>query len=504
MLCQLYLEESRIFWENLNVNKMSVTRAVAYNTASQIFGKFTTAALSLIVIGYLTRYLGVEGFGQFTIAIAYTSFFSVLADLGFFWIVMKELAAGKVDKDYLVSNVFTMRAVVGILIYALAALIGFALPYPLIVKLAIAITVTNFLSLTINHTLVGVFQAKMRIDKAVLTEILGRIFIVATVLFLIKIQAGLLWILIAYSTGSFLNLFASLILVRKYVSLKLAFDLALWKKIFLQSLPMGIVIVLGLIYFKVDTLILSLLKESKDVGIYGAPYKVIEILLALPPMFMGAVFPVLSRYIATKDQRLPLAMQKTFDFLAILALPLVAGTLMLAFPIMKLVAGEEFALSSTTSFLNVPITTSITLQILIFAVGLSYLSQFFSYLVVAAGKQQLLIKPFIWGTLFNIALNIILIPKFSYAAAASITVVSEVLLLILEVKVAYRIFKITPELKTLFKALLASTAMAVVLFFISPWNLFFKILLSILAYFMVLYLLRGISKQLIFSILKAR
>lgn len=483
---------------------MSVTRAVAYNTASQIFGKVTTAAISLVVISYLTRYLGVEGFGHYTIAFTYASFFAVLADLGFFWILMRELTLGKADKNYLVSNIFTMRFLAGVMVYGLAALVGFLMPYPFLVKLAIAVAVTNMFWLTINHTLVGVFQANMRIDKAVFSEVVGRIVIASGVLYLIKIQAGLLPILGAYSAGSFINLFLSLVLVRKYIKIHPAFDFALWRKIFWQALPMGIIIILGLIYFKVDILILSLMKGGVDVGIYGAPYKVIEIILALPPMFMGAVFPVLSTYIAHGDKRLSSAAQKSFDFLSILAAPIVGGTLILAYPIMRLVSGESFAAASTIQFVGYSVTTSNALQILIFAVGLSYLTQFFSYLVIASGLQKSLLRPMIYATVFNVVLNIIFIPKFSYAGAAVVTVCSEVLLLILELKVAYQLLRILPKVQTLLKSILASAVMIAILLLISPWPLALKIITAIVTYFVVLYLVKGVNKGLILSIVRAK
>ena len=63
---------------------MSFTRKIALNTIVQIIGKVLTTLISLVLIAALTRYLGVSGYGQYTTIFAFTQFFAVLADFGFF------------------------------------------------------------------------------------------------------------------------------------------------------------------------------------------------------------------------------------------------------------------------------------------------------------------------------------------------------------------------------------------------------------------------------------
>ena len=50
---------------------MSLTSRVAYNTIIQIIGKVLTTLISLVLIVALARYLGVWGFGQYTIIFAF-------------------------------------------------------------------------------------------------------------------------------------------------------------------------------------------------------------------------------------------------------------------------------------------------------------------------------------------------------------------------------------------------------------------------------------------------
>jgi len=483
---------------------VSMTRKVAFNTSIQAVGKITTTLISLVIIGYLTRYLGISGYGQYTIAFAFVAFFSTLADFGFFWVVMREMTTGRPQNEVVkvVSNVFTLRTCMALGIYLLAFLTSFVFPYPLMVKFSIGIAATNMLWLTLNQTLVGVFQANLRVDKAVLTDIIGRLVIMASVLYLIHIKAGLIAILAGYSLGSFINLIVSFTLSRQFVKIRPAFDLKIWKSIFTAAWPMGVLIVLGMIYFKMDSVILSVFKSSDDVGIYGAPFKILEILVALPSMFMGAAFPVLSNYAAKGDERFPSAFQKSFDFMVITSLPLVVAGVLLAKKIMNFVVGSNFAAASKISFLGQAITTSSTLQILLFAVGISFISSLFGYLIIAMGKQRYLIWPNVVCVVFNIGLNLFLIPHYSYLAAAIVSVATQILITTLSAKVALSLIKISPQIKILGKVIVASAVMGIFLYFFSSLNLFILLLAAVIIYFTTLYLIRGISKELIISIAK--
>lgn len=61
---------------------MALAGKVAVNTVIQVVTKVVTTGLSLIVIALTTRYLGRYGFGQYTTAITFVTFFSIAADLG--------------------------------------------------------------------------------------------------------------------------------------------------------------------------------------------------------------------------------------------------------------------------------------------------------------------------------------------------------------------------------------------------------------------------------------
>lgn len=485
---------------------MSLTRKVAFNTIVQIVGKGATTIISLFLVAALTRYLGVAGYGEYTTIFAYLSFFAVLADFGFFWILVREIANPETDINKATSNVLTIRTLVGILVFGVAYIVSFFIPQYAMLRTGVGIAAFSMLFLALNSTYVGVFQNKLRMDKATITDVVGRIIILFSTLYFIKTGYGLNFILWAYALGNVINLLLSAWLGKIYVNIRPAFDLSYWKQIFIQTWPMAVVLILGLIYFRIDTLMLSLMKSTTDVGIYGPPYKVLEMLMLLPSMFMGNVFPIISLYIHTKDNRLSGAIQKSFDFLLIMAVPVTLIIIFAAEPIIRIVAGSEFVTAQTiNSIFGLPATSVLALQILIVAVGFSFISHIFNYLVIALGKQSKLIWPNVMLVIFNIGLNLYLIPHYSYIGAAIATVLTEVLVLTFTWLIVRKNVELNLDFTIIWKVCLAGLGMLVGLLILTPYInwIAFSVVASAV-YVVILYLTGAINKDMFLSIIKRK
>lgn len=481
---------------------MTLAKKVAYNTIIQMAGRVVVALIGLATVMILTRYLGVKGYGEYTTIVAYVSFFGIIADFGFFWILVREVSQNPKEANNLASNIFTLKIFFAFSVLVLGAIVSLFLPYEQVIKIGILLVALSSFWLSLNHILVGVFQANLRMDKPVLTEVFGRLVILGLVILAVYLKQSLIFIIFVSIIGAFFNLLLSYILVKPYIKLSFCFDFPLWRKIWKEVLPMGLVTVLGLIYFKIDIVLLSLIKGSVDVGIYGVPYKILELILAFPAIFMGNVFPALSLSLISDIKRSHFLFQRAFDFLSISAFPIIFSVIVLSPAIIKFISGPSFLEASTVSFLGHRATAVTALSILILAAGLSFLSQLLSSTLIAKGKQKLLILPSVIVVVFNIGANLLLIPKFSYLGAASTTVLSEALILSL---IFYLIFKITDfriRLKTFFKAALASFMMVFLLWKIREFGLFITLPFAFISYFFILYLLKGYTKETILSLIK--
>lgn len=258
-----------------------------------------------------------------------------------------------------------------------------------------------------------------------------------------------------------------------------------------QGYPLAIASFLVMIYFSSDSLFLSILKPAADVGVYRLPYKILESLIFFPAMFVGLIMPLLSRSAQSDQGKFKNIFQRASNVLMIFALPLVVGTMALSPQIIELLGGGKYSESA------------MIFNILIVAVGIIFFGTLFSYVLIALEKQKSLLWISAVGAVFNVAANLIFIPRYSYYAAAVTTVLTEALVTFLMVIAVYKFFHWLPDFKIIFKCALAAAAMVVFLLLLPSANLVFLLLAASAIYFVFLYLLRGFSRAEMVALIKS-
>lgn len=472
---------------------MSLTRKVAHNTIYQAVGKIAATLLGIAAVALMTRYLGQAGFGQYSTIIAFLQFFGIMVDMGLTLITVQMISSPGADETKIIGNMFTLRLFSALIFLSLAPLIAFLTPYPLIIKIGIAITTLHFFFISLTQVIIGIFQKHLSTGRAAVAEVIGRIFLLAGIGLVIFLGQGILWIMGAVILGSLANFLTGYFLSRKFVRIKFRFDWPIWQKIITLAWPVGISIIFNLIYLKADTLILSFLRPANEVGLYGAPYRVLEILVTFPYMFVGLVMPALTySWAENQKDNFKKIIQKSFDLLAILAVPLAVGTFFLGRPIMTLVAGEDFLISGDI------------LKILMLACCVIFLGVLFGHAVVAINRQKQMIFGYLATAVIALAGYLVFIPKYSYWGAAWMTVVSESMIALITFLVVYKYTKTAPNLKVFGKAILASLLMAIPLYFFSDYNLLLLISLAAFVYLIAIYLLKGITREMVVEVFKLK
>ena len=469
---------------------MSLSRKIAHNTLVQMVGKLISTALGLFSLALITRYLGQEGFGDYTTVITYLTIFAVIADFGLTLVTVQMISPLKdpAEESRILGNLFGFRLVSVLAFIALAPLVLFAMPYSQAVKLGVLLSAPYFIFPALIQVIVGLLQKKLSMDRAALAEVLSRVVLVVAVVIAWKYNWGLNGILIATVISGASSFILHYCLARKFASLKPRWEKAVWKNIIHRSWPLAITVVLNLIYLRADIIFLSLFKSSAEVGLYGAAYKVVDVLTTLPFMFAGLILPILTTaWIEVRKEYFGQVMQKSFDFMAIIAIPLIIGGQLLAKPVMVAVAGSEFKDSGPV------------LGLLIIAVAAIFLGTMFSHAVIALDKQKKLIGFYVFTSVTSLVAYFLLIPRFSYFGAAAVTIYSELLIAIFSAYCVFKYSRFLPNLKTVGKSLVASLAMGVAIYF-SPINanktIFHLILVIIIAtvfYLLLLFAFKGIK-----------
>lgn len=470
---------------------MSATRKIAYNTVVQIAGKVIVTIMAAASVAILTRYLGPDGYGKFTIALVFLSFFSIMADLGLFTIVVREISKDKSRTEEIVGNAMSLRLLLTVAVMLLAIGIGWLFPYTTDIKIGIAIASLSLLFGLLNSSLITVLQARLRMDYSVIADIIGRAVSLAAVIVVAWLNLGYFAVVGTAAVGALATFLTSNYFVRRMIKVRFLGDRALWKKLFMESLPLGIVITLTFIYFRLDTILLSVFRSNAEVGLYGAAYKIIELLLTVPGFFVNSVFPVLNAYLAANDTRIRTLINQSFQSLVLLSFPITVALILLGEQLIDLVAGAGFQGSA------------LALQLLAPALIFYFADLLLGYMIVAKGRQKVMIVISGGILVLNVILNVLTIPLFGYVAAAINTVVSEILVFITELAIIRHYYGFIPSFRSLPRVVLATAIMGGAIWLSMPFGLIAATVAGMGTYAAAVYLGNGPGREIL-ALVKAK
>jgi len=471
---------------------MAVARKIAYNVAVSSIAKMLSTVLALVSIGFITRYLGKEGFGDYATVLAFFSFFAAVSDLGLYHISTREISRQGAQEEKIMGNIFTLRIISSVVVFLLTPLLLLFFPYPAPVKWGILLAAMSFLFSSGYQILNGVFQKNLAMDKVAISELIGKVVQVAVVIVAVKMDLKFGWImssLLFYMITCF-----SIVLVwsRRYIHFHMRLDTGYWKEFLKESWPMGAATLMTFLYFKMDTILLSVIMSSSEVGIYNAAYKVLENITFFPAMVAGLVLPIMSYTIFTDRRRFEEISNKTFKFFMVIVVPLVVGTLFLADGVINLIGGAGFAESANV------------LRVLIFSLAMIFFGNFFNSILIAAGLQKKLMLALLMASGVNISSNLIFIPRFSYWAAAYTSLATETAVVALTFLIVFRRAGYLPKMEKFWGVFAAGFFMAVFLWFFSGHNFFLQALGGAAVYFFMLWVFQTVKTSELASLLSEK
>jgi O-antigen/teichoic acid export membrane protein len=163
---------------------------IGYNTLVQICGRIISIFLGFISVGLLTRYLGEEGFGNFSLAFAYFSIFGIIGDWGLQTTMVRELAMKKNLSSKIYGTYFWIKIFLLIFSIFLALFLLLFMPYAKFLKLGIVLALFSGGLGVLNTYGTVIFQANLRLDLVTLTDLINKIVTVLFIIFFIYLRVG--------------------------------------------------------------------------------------------------------------------------------------------------------------------------------------------------------------------------------------------------------------------------------------------------------------------------
>ncbi len=460
---------------------MSLARAIAKNTTIQIVGKAVNTLLGLVAVGIMTRALGVEKFGWYVTATGFLQFVGIFSDFGFTIITSKMLSEPEFDKSELLNNLFTWRFITAFFFQALAPLLILFFPYPAPIKMAVAIMSLSFFAISLNNIFIGYCQSNLKMLVQTTGEVVGRIILV---LGLILVAAKNYGFLPAMGVITLASVAYTSYLWLKTPKVKFAIDKTISRAILHKIWPTAASVIFNTFYLQGDRVILPLYVSQTQVGLYGAAYRILDIITQSAGMIMGIMMPLVafawSRNLTDEFKK---RYQTSLDLVALLLVPMMAGILVLARPIMTLIGGAEFAQSERIlQFLSVAI------------LGITF-GNIFGYISLAINRQREALWVYISDAIITTAAYFIFIPRYGIYGAAGVSIFSEVYAGLALMLISNYYSGFTPRFKALGKIILASAIMGAVVYKLQPMNIVVSMIIGAVVYGVLVLLFKVVSKD---------
>ena len=432
---------------------------------------------AFIAYVYVARMLGASMFGVLGFAQAVVLYFAHLCTCGVDLPGMRDVAQSREHVKTLAPGIMTVRLLVSIglmIVLASGALLLLEMPESGVVAL-FALTLlahgpnTRFIHLGLQNP-----------RPVALSRTAGEVLFLVLVLTLLRgpedIGLVVYYQFLGDLVGSTLLVWA---LRARGIHLPLQLDWELVGPVFRRSFPLVINILLGLMIFNADLIFLWLFRSTETVGYYNASYQLISFLINLAWAYSFSLLPALTRASADNGDRRRLYASSVAQTFAV-GLPIAVGGALLAPQIIGLVFGPQYLPSAAP------------LAVLIASVPFMLFKDVGMVTLIVAGRESTVMKMTAAAVALNIALNLLVIPRYGLIGAACTTLATEILRAGLTAWVVRREGFGFVGFGRLWKSLCAALAMGLAVWFASPSSILTGVPLGAAVFAVVLIAVGGL------------
>ena len=382
------------------------------NAAWLFFEKVFASFLSFWVGVYVTRYLGPRDFGILSYALSFVGMFSGIATLGLDSIVIRDLVQNEEENDELLGTAFLLKLAGALFVLITIVLLVAITSHESATNWAICFIALGSLFQSL-YVIDFYFQSKVLSKYPVWvrcsSSIISSVFKVA----LICLQAPLIWFAFAVTFESMLMALGFVLMYTRHgLKVNWVFKKERALRLIRDSWPLILSGVAVAVYMRIDQVLIKNLLDAKAVGIYAVAVNLTEIWYFIPTIIMGSLFPAIIN-VRKNDHKLYLnGLQRLHDMFFIIAFAISI--------LVSLCSGKIIGLLFGGNFMD----AKLPLVIYIWATVFVFQGYIRGHFLILENEQRLGLWFRFLAILSNVALNLLLIPKYGIAGAAVAAVLS--------------------------------------------------------------------------------
>lgn len=391
----------------------------AYSVLDQVF----SLGFSFLLLIMIARYLGVAELGKYQFAISVVALISVVTNFGLSAIANREIAKSREKLALYLGSALVVRVLISfpltlVIAGVMASLTSDGAGSGNILLMAVLYTALLSDILLINGVLMSLHMAKhvliINAGYKIIAVLSGFILLEnrATLLELMGFMAFLMLAVFVYQ----------LLFIRSFEPrFRIQCRPRFCKTFIIQSIPLLSIAVAELISLRIDSVMLGVMTTTDDVGLYAAAYNIYLAGVLVPLAITRVFFPNFVSLFNSVGMRcraysLMRKVRNIFLVYSLIAAVLVSTC---ADELIVFMFGIDMEGAGKA------------LVVLGFGLPLISINRLYNYILIGIKKNKAYLRISVAGAIFNVSLNIVLIPAFDIVGAAIATVLTEGLMLIL-------------------------------------------------------------------------
>lgn len=393
-------------------NGSSSLLLIIKNTGSTVFVKGIIGVARVVLLLLIARKFGPADFGRLSLALSVVALFRVSADLGIDTVLIRQFSINKIPVSKLLSNGLVLKLGTGTAGYIASALFFWTVYSTMeALDLLFVLSTTIYTTLLIN-AFVSYYQAKLRMADILASHVISAVVYVLLTLLGLSMDWSLVALCLIMPVSELFNFYLINRTYRKSFSLSFSFDRKMVRLLLSEGLPVALSNMMVVTYMRLDQLMLGWFKGETAVGEYAAAFRITEPFMLIFTSLSLSLYASLS-----EDFSDPQGKRGSTAFKVIG--PTMIATLAIA-SLLSLLSKDLMSLISKAYFHSAEVLMILSWSILFKAVNAQLTA-----VINSRGLYKVITLTALANLLVNIALNLLLIPRYGTIGAAVAVLITE-------------------------------------------------------------------------------
>lgn len=381
------------------------------NAGMLLVGTMTRMVASLVFVVYCADQLGVEGFGQYSIAIHYFELFLSLTATAVGILLTRDMARWPRHGHQLMTSAIVLAMLMCGLAIGAMSLVGIALNYSSETCQALVIASFALVPASACAVFEAVFVARERAEFLTAGVAIESLLKIGLSILMLAAGYGILalmWVLLGVRIALMMMYLVGLSKIGalgwSYHHQRSLRFVRCWRMFAAENW-------MASIYTNLDVIVLSWLSGEAAVGIYSAASKVVRLGSVIAKAYTTAVFPVMSRMHSESKEAFKRLYRHTIRVMFAIALPVIAIVSIVPERTIGLFFSDEYSSAAPV------------LQVLIWGMLIAFLNPFLSHALFAQGRQDKSMRVAAISLFVNSIATYALVTRFGPVGAAIGTII---------------------------------------------------------------------------------